>query len=79
MSRSSFAAKFKQAAGQAPLAYLSRWRIRLAGRALRDADKTVAVIADDLGYASESSLSHAFARTLGMSPVQYRRSAAPSP
>jgi AraC-like DNA-binding protein len=72
MSRSTFAAQFRAVSGEPPLAYLHRWRIRLAQAALRDTDSTVAALAAELGYASESSFSHAFTRTVGKSPRRYR-------
>ncbi|WP_170323615.1 AraC family transcriptional regulator [Cryptosporangium phraense] len=73
MSRSRFATRFREVSGQPPVAYLTRWRIRLAERALRETDTTVAALAAELGYASESSFSHAFARTVGVSPGRFRR------
>ena len=73
MSRSHFAHRFREVSGQPPLTYLSHWRIRLAARALRASDTTVAALADRLGYASESSFSHAFTRVAGTSPSRYRR------
>ncbi|WP_051707611.1 MULTISPECIES: AraC family transcriptional regulator [unclassified Streptomyces] len=76
MSRSHFARRFREVAGQTPLAYLSHWRVRLAQQALRDSDTTVAALGERLGYASESSFSHAFRRVVGMSPSRYRRNAA---
>ncbi len=76
MSRTRFATRFRAASGRPPVAYLTRWRIRLAERALRETDTTVAALAAELGYASESSFSHAFARTVGVSPGRYRRSPA---
>ena len=81
MSRSSFAARFRAAAGEPPVSYLNRWRIRLAQKALRDTDTTVAQLASELGYASESSFSHAFKRITAVSPRGYRsrERAAPSP
>lgn len=72
MSRSHFAHRFREVAGQPPLTYLAHWRIRLAQRALRTSDATVAALAERLGYASESSFSHAFARIAGTSPSRYR-------
>lgn len=72
MSRSTFAARFRSVAGEPPLTYLNRWRIRLAQAALRDSDTTVAELAAQLGYATESSFSHAFTRTTGASPRRYR-------
>ncbi|MGW3957377.1 AraC family transcriptional regulator [Streptomyces sp. NPDC004752] len=74
MSRSHFARQFKHVSGQPPLMYLSHWRIQLAQRALRTSDVTVASLAQRLGFASESTFSHAFARVAGTSPSRYRRS-----
>jgi AraC-like DNA-binding protein len=73
MSRSHFAARFRAVSGQPPLTYLSHLRVTLAQRALRTSDTTIAELADDLGYASESSFSHAFTRVAGTSPSGYRR------
>jgi AraC-like DNA-binding protein len=72
MSRSSFAARFRTLVGQPPLAYLARWRAQLAARALRSTDRTVAAIAADLGWSSESAFSNAFKRGTGQSPAGYR-------
>lgn len=76
MSRSHFAHRFREVSGRPPLTYLAHWRVRLAERALRTSDTTVAVLAERLGYASESSFSHAFTRVVGVSPSRYRRAAA---
>jgi AraC-like DNA-binding protein len=73
MSRTSFAERFRDVAGTPPLAYLSRWRMLLARRALRDPDARVGAVAADLGYGSDSAFSTAFKRETGMSPLQYRR------
>ena len=79
MSRSTFATRFRATAGQPPLAYLARWRIRLSERALRDTDTTIAALAAGLGYGSESSFSHAFARITATTPGRYRRARLPPP
>lgn len=71
MSRTVFASQFKAASGVAPLAYLARWRMRLAEQSLRRRDVPVATLARDLGYASESAFSHAFKRVVGISPAHY--------
>lgn len=71
MSRTGFATHFKAVAGEAPLAYLARWRMHLAERALRRGEATVGELARTLGYASESAFSHAFKRIVGQSPKHY--------
>ena len=75
MSRTTFAQRFRLATGQAPLTYLTQWRMRLAERALRDEDTPVSVLAQSLGYASESAFSNAFKRVAGRSPNRWRSEA----
>jgi AraC-like DNA-binding protein len=72
MSRTTFAFLFKAVAGVAPLTYLTEWRMRLAERALGEPATHVAVVAQTLGYASESAFSNAFKRVTGSSPTAYR-------
>jgi AraC-like DNA-binding protein len=76
MSRTTFAIRFRTSAGVAPLTYLAQWRTRLAERSLREENKPVAVIAQSLGYGSESAFSNAFKRMTGHSPKAYRAAAA---
>lgn len=72
MSRTTFAERFRTAAGTTPLNYLNRWRMLLAQRALRDRNIRVAPLAAELGYGSESAFSTAFKRGVGESPLHYR-------
>ena len=72
MSRTTFAFHFKKSAGVAPLTYLAQWRMRLAERTLRERNTPVALIAQSLGYTSESAFSNAFKRMTGQSPKAYR-------
>lgn len=72
MSRAGFAARFKQVVGMPPLDYLQRWRIVAAGRELRSGNRTVASVAAEWGYASESAFSTAFKRITGLPPARYR-------
>ncbi|GAB3337947.1 AraC family transcriptional regulator [Micromonospora halotolerans] len=76
VSRSTLAARFKQVVGQGPLEYLTAWRIELAADRIRRGDGTVATIARDVGYGSESAFSVAFKRAVGLSPRAYRAAAA---
>jgi AraC-like DNA-binding protein len=73
MSRSSFAARFTELVGTPPLDYLLGWRMRTAGRELRFTDRTVAAVASEWGYDSESAFSNAFKRVMGSSPGRYRK------
>ena len=74
MSRSAFAARFRAMTGFSPLDYVVRWRMRLAGRALRRSDEPLARIARSCGYASDSAFSHTFKRVMGVSPKAWRHS-----
>jgi AraC-like DNA-binding protein len=72
MSRTTFAEHFKQAAGIAPLSYLTQWRMRLAQRAMRESNPPLSELSQQLGYSSESAFSNAFKRVTGSSPRSYR-------
>lgn len=76
MARTTFAARFRAVAGIPPLAYLHRWRMRLAAHALLHRDASVGQVGLSIGYASESSFSTAFKRTVGTAPSTYRRAGA---
>ncbi|MFC4019227.1 AraC family transcriptional regulator [Micromonospora sp. GCM10011542] len=76
VSRSTFAARFKDVVGKGPLEYLTEWRIELAADRIRRGSDTVATIARVVGYGSESAFSVAFKRTTGLSPRAYRNRAA---
>ncbi len=78
MSRSSFALKFKEKVGAAPMEYLTRWRMLLAGDRLANTGDPISVIALALGYESESAFSTAFKRVMGCSPRQYSRGRIPA-
>ncbi|OLZ73605.1 AraC family transcriptional regulator [Streptomyces sp. IMTB 2501] len=72
MSRTTFAVRFREAAGVPPLTYLQNWRMSLAARALRQDSVPVAVLARSVGYSSESAFSNAFKRIVGVAPRRYR-------
>lgn len=70
MSRSAFAAAFKDATGMTPAGYLSDWRLSLAASQVR-AGVPIKLVAADLGYASQSALSKAFRQRFGASPREW--------
>src|SRR5260221_4348039 len=73
MSRSAFAARFKAKLGEAPLEYLTRWRMFRGGVLLRDTERSLAEIANEVGYESDAALSKAFHRVIGMAPGTFRK------
>src|SRR5579863_8061880 len=75
MSRSAFALRFKELIGQAPLEYLTRWRMYKAGRLLREDSRKLFEVATAVGYDSGGAFHKAFKRVLGMTPGEYRRGA----
>jgi len=77
VSRSTFALRFKQKSGVAPLEYVLRWRMQLATRLLKTNRTTISSIAQKLGYDSDSAFSHAFKRIMTCSPREYRERVAP--
>lgn len=72
VSRSPFAARFREAVGEALLAYLTRWRMHLASALLEEADLGLKEIADRVGYGSEASFSKAFRSFARLPPGRWR-------
>ena len=77
MSRSVFALRFREKVGTTPMEYLTRWRMLLAADRLKDSSDSLSVIAQSLGYESESAFGKAFRRVMGCSPSQHRRKTVP--
>jgi AraC family transcriptional activator of mtrCDE len=73
MSRAAFARHFAQNVGEAPLAYLTRWRMLLAARLILSTETSMAQISEHVGYESEFAFSRAFKRHFGIAPIGYRR------
>jgi len=71
MSRSAFAATFREQVGTTPGQYLQAWRVRLAQKALRRG-RPLKVIAAEVGYGSEAALSRAFKAQTGQSPRRWK-------
>jgi AraC-like DNA-binding protein len=72
MSRSSFAARFTELAGEPAMRYVARWRMHLATVALADGVR-VGELARHLGYESEAAFSRAYKRVVGVPPVTAAR------
>ncbi|EAV41046.1 transcriptional regulator, AraC family protein [Stappia aggregata IAM 12614] len=72
-SRTTFAVRFRAVVGQSPIEYLTKWRMLLAVERLRVPGSSVATVATEVGYGSESAFAAAFRRTMGAAPRTYLR------
>jgi len=72
ISRSALVERFTRYLSEPPMAYLTRWRLELAGRLLERTSQGVAEIAASVGYESEAAFNRAFKRALGEPPGRYR-------
>ncbi|MFB7915731.1 GlxA family transcriptional regulator [Streptomyces sp. NPDC056061] len=64
--------RFRDEAGETPLAYLQTVRVRRARHLLETTEKTVAGIAADVGYLDPGAFSSVFVRHTGRRPGEYR-------
>jgi len=72
MSPSRFAARFTTALGDSPMAYVTKWRMNVAGRLLRDSQQRIEEIATTVGYENVAAFSRTFKRHLGIPPAAWR-------
>ena len=77
VSRATLTRRFATLVGEPPLAYLTRWRMDLAARQLRETANAVSSIAHGVGYTSEFAFSRAFTRLRGVAPGRYRAKVRP--
>jgi AraC-like DNA-binding protein len=77
-SRTVLAERFTAIMGQAPIEYVTSWRMQLAADRLRNSNDSLAAIAADVGYESEAAFNRAFKRVTGVTPGRWRDDAAPS-
>jgi AraC-like DNA-binding protein len=73
LSPSALRQRFADLLGQAPMQYLTRWRLALAAATLRSTDRAIAQVAEEFGYESESAFNRAFKREFEMPPAAWRR------
>lgn len=76
MSRSAFTERFTRIMGESPMRYLVKQRLLAATQKLRNSTDSVARIAFEVGYESESSFNRAFRRVYGMPPAAWRKAKA---
>jgi len=73
LSRSHFCRAFKESTGLSPHGWLRQHRLQQAMTMLRDTDTSVAMVAAELGYASQTAFAAAFRRLSGETPSDWRR------
>ncbi len=61
--------------GVTPMTYLTQWRMLAAREMLKSPDRSMAEVADHVGYRSEAAFSRAFKRQFAQSPGAFRRAA----
>jgi AraC-like DNA-binding protein len=72
ISRAVLASRFRRYMGEPPIAYLTRWRLQLGARLLKSSSRSVAEIAEEVGYESEAAFNRAFKREFEVPPARYR-------
>jgi AraC-like DNA-binding protein len=72
ISRSVLAERFHHYLGEAPISYLTRWRLQLGAQMLQSTSYGVAQIASEVGYESEPAFNRAFKREFGLPPARFR-------
>lgn len=73
MSRTAFSLAFSAATGIAPMRYLIHQRLETARQLLQERGRSVAQVAEAVGYADESAFRRAFQRQFGIGPGALRR------
>ncbi|BAV34685.1 AraC family transcriptional regulator [Sulfuricaulis limicola] len=73
LSRSALAQRFTDFLEQPPMQYLARWRLQVAAHELLNGNKSLAAVAEQVGYDSEAAFNRAFKREFGMPPAGWRK------
>ncbi len=78
-SRTRLADRFAHFLNESPMAYLTKWRLKLGAEILQSTEKSVAEIAATVGYGSEAAFNRAFKREFSSPPALFRRKRKNSP
>ena len=73
MSEPWFYVKFKKATGMTPIEFKNRIAINQACIMLINTDKSIEKISEELGFASADYFRRVFKKTVGISPLKYRK------
>lgn len=72
LSASRFAVRFSTVMSESPMIYLTKWRMNLASRLLRESEQPVEAIAQQVGYSSLPAFNRVFKKYLGIPPATWR-------
>lgn len=73
LSVSQLTRKFKAFSGLSPVAYILKVRLGAAQLQLIHSDRSIANIADDLGFYDQSYFTRQFSKETGLSPARFRK------
>lgn len=73
LSRTRLSERFRHFLAESPMAYLARWRLKLAAEILQSSEDSIAEVAMAVGYGSEAGFNRAFKREFNCPPAQFRR------
>ena len=73
MERTHFCRVFHRITGQPPMEYVSRYRVQVATRMLRETDLRVSDIGQQLGFCDTAHFCRVFKRFAGCRPAAFRR------
>ena len=76
MSRATYIRRFGRSTGMSVGAFLTQARLMTAAELLATTDSTVAMVAAQVGYQSESAFSRSFRLATGLTPGRFRRAEA---
>lgn len=72
LSPSRFAARFRDTVGETVMAYVTKWRLNVACRLLKETDLSIEAIAERVGYSGAPTFTRAFGDYLGRAPTRWR-------
>ena len=75
LSPSYFVRAFKEAWGQSPMHYLQQVRLAKAQEMLSGTDMSIREVAQKAGFSDQRRMNELFMKSLGVSPMKYRRQA----
>lgn len=73
MSRSAFYGRFNDFVGMPPMKYLFEWRMIQAKLKIEGTQKPLSVVAEEVGYQSDSAFQKAFKRFFNFTPASLRK------